>query len=115
MPRAGKFSFSHRSSSTRRSPSWSSCACITGAMMMVKIDTPWWERNPYWLSDEAWGVVYVLHGLSALLLITMVMTHIYFAASAGKGDVPAVHDPRLDHAAENTRRCTIPERWQVKK
>ena len=47
--------------------------------MMVKVDTPWWERNPYWLSDELWGVIYVVHGLSALLLITMVMSHVYFA------------------------------------
>ncbi|MDX1563345.1 MAG: cytochrome b/b6 domain-containing protein, partial [Gammaproteobacteria bacterium] len=52
---------------------------VTGALMMVKIDTPWWDRNPFWLTDPTWGVVYVLHGLSALLLITMVMTHIYFA------------------------------------
>ena len=54
-------------------------AIVTGALMMVKIDTPWWDRDPYWLSDEAWGIVYVLHGLAALLLITMVMTHVYFA------------------------------------
>lgn len=54
-------------------------AIVTGAMMMVKIDTPWWDRDPYWLSDEAWGIVYVVHGLAALLLITMVMTHVYFA------------------------------------
>ena len=54
-------------------------ACATGATMMVKVDTPWWERNPYWLSDELWGVIYVVHGLSALLLITMVMSHVYFA------------------------------------
>ena len=52
---------------------------VTGAMMMVKIDTPWWESNPYWLSDETWGVVYLVHGFSALFLISMVMTHIYFA------------------------------------
>jgi formate dehydrogenase subunit gamma len=31
------------------------------------------------LPDATWGVVYVLHGLAALLLITMVMTHVYFA------------------------------------
>jgi formate dehydrogenase subunit gamma len=51
----------------------------TGAMMMVKIDTPWWVRNPYWLSDETWGVVYLIHGFCALFLITMVITHVYFA------------------------------------
>jgi cytochrome b subunit of formate dehydrogenase len=54
-------------------------AIATGSLMMVKTDTPWWDRNPYWVSDDTWGVIYLLHGLSALLLITMVMTHIYFA------------------------------------
>lgn len=52
---------------------------VTGLMMMVKVDTPFWERDPYWLSAQTWGIVYVLHGLAALFLITIVMTHIYFA------------------------------------
>jgi formate dehydrogenase subunit gamma len=52
---------------------------VTGGLMLLRIDTPWWERNPYVLADSTWGVVYVLHGLAALLLITMVMMHIYFA------------------------------------
>ena len=51
----------------------------TGLAMMVKIDTPFWERDPYWLSPETWGVIYVAHGLSALCLVTMIMLHIYFA------------------------------------
>lgn len=51
----------------------------TGLIMLVKIDTPWWERDPYWLSDDVWGVVYVLHDLSSLCLVTMVILHVYFA------------------------------------
>lgn len=54
-------------------------ACVTGALMMVRIDTPWWNRNPYWLASETWGIVYVVHGLAALLLVTMVIAHVYFA------------------------------------
>lgn len=54
-------------------------AAVTGGLMMVRMDTPWWKRNPYWLSDATWGVVYVLHGLAALLLVTMIIAHIYFA------------------------------------
>lgn len=54
-------------------------ALVSGALMLKKIDTPWWEANPYWLSDDTWGVVYVFHGLAALTLITMVMMHVYFA------------------------------------
>ena len=51
----------------------------TGLVMMVKVDTPFWTRDPYWLSDGAWGVIYVLHGLAALLSITLIMVHVYFA------------------------------------
>ena len=54
-------------------------AVVTGALMLVKIDTPWWERDPYWLSDAAWAVIYVLHDLASLCLVTMVMLHVYFA------------------------------------
>lgn len=54
-------------------------AAVTGGLMMVRMDTPWWQRNPYWLSSSQWGVVYVLHGLAALLLVTMVIAHVYFA------------------------------------
>lgn len=54
-------------------------AVVTGVLMMVKVDTPWWDRDPYWLSDGTWGLIYVVHGLAALLLVTMVITHIYFA------------------------------------
>jgi cytochrome b subunit of formate dehydrogenase len=51
----------------------------TGLVMMVKVDTPFWTRDPYWLSDRAWGVIYVLHGLAALISITLIMVHVYFA------------------------------------
>ncbi|HEX6992808.1 MAG TPA: cytochrome b/b6 domain-containing protein [Gammaproteobacteria bacterium] len=54
-------------------------AAVTGALMMVRMDTPWWQRNPYWLADSTWGIVYVLHGLAALLLVTMIIAHVYFA------------------------------------
>jgi cytochrome b subunit of formate dehydrogenase len=52
---------------------------VTGGFLLLRIDTPWWQRNPYVLTDATWAVVYVLHGLAALLLITMVMMHVYFA------------------------------------
>jgi cytochrome b subunit of formate dehydrogenase len=52
---------------------------VTGALMLARIDSPWWRRNPYLLADGTWGIVYVVHGLAALLLITMVMMHVYFA------------------------------------
>lgn len=52
---------------------------VTGGFLLLRIDTPWWQRNPYVFSDATWGIVYVLHGLAALMLVTMVMMHVYFA------------------------------------
>jgi cytochrome b subunit of formate dehydrogenase len=59
-------------------------AVITGLIMMAKIDTPWWNRNPYLLSDEIWGIIYVLHGAGSVALITLIMVHFYFAARPEK-------------------------------
>lgn len=52
---------------------------VTGLLMLVRIDTPFWERDPYLLSQSTWGVIYVLHGLSAVLFFGLVMLHVYFA------------------------------------
>ena len=54
-------------------------AAATGALMLAHVETPWWRPNPYLLRDATWGYVYVVHDLAALTLITMVMTHVYFA------------------------------------
>ena len=54
-------------------------AAVTGAIMLAKVDTPLWQRNPYLLDASTWGIVYVLHGASALAILTLTMTHIYFS------------------------------------
>jgi len=51
----------------------------TGLIMLIRIDSPLWERNPYLLSQEIWGYIYVLHGFSALFSISLIMLHLYFA------------------------------------
>jgi formate dehydrogenase subunit gamma len=51
----------------------------TGALMMVKIDTPFWERNPYLLSAKDWGWIYVAHDFAAMAVLSLVLIHIYFA------------------------------------
>ena len=48
-------------------------------ILLAKVDTPLWQRNPYLLDASTWGVVYVLHGASALLILTLTMTHVYFS------------------------------------
>jgi cytochrome b subunit of formate dehydrogenase len=54
-------------------------AVATGLLMMVKVDTPFWARNPYWLDAGTWGGIYVVHGFAALCLVSVVMLHVYFA------------------------------------
>jgi cytochrome b subunit of formate dehydrogenase len=87
-------------------------AIATGGMMMVNIDTPWWERDPYWISDGAWGIVYVVHGFSALFLITFVMTHVYFSLRPEKAlylrAMIRGYITREEYGREHD-----PERWKV--
>ena len=54
-------------------------AVASGLLMMVRVDTPFWARDPYMLSDATWGLVYVLHGLSGVALVGLTITHVYFA------------------------------------
>jgi len=51
----------------------------TGSLMLLKIDTPLWRRNPYWFSDHAWGVIYSIHDFCAMSVITLLIAHVYFA------------------------------------
>ena len=52
---------------------------VTGLLMLLKIDTPFWRRDPYWFSNETWGYIYVIHDFAAMMIVTLVMIHIYFA------------------------------------
>lgn len=77
-PKAGKYPFDHRM--FHHGIVVVGLGVIaTGLLMMVRIDTPLFARNPYMLSDATWGVVYVVHGLCGVALITMTAAHIYFA------------------------------------
>ena len=51
---------------------------VTGILMMFRSDTPLWARDPYIFTDPTWGMIYVVHGLSAVSLVTLVIAHIYF-------------------------------------
>ena len=51
----------------------------TGGVMLAKIDTPFWQRNPYMLSAENWGYIYVLHDLASMAVLALLIIHIYFA------------------------------------
>jgi formate dehydrogenase subunit gamma len=51
----------------------------TGLLMLLKIDTPLWRRDPYWFSNESWGIIYAVHGLGAMAMVSLVIIHSYFA------------------------------------
>jgi formate dehydrogenase subunit gamma len=51
----------------------------SGLLMLLKIDTPFWRRDPYWFSSDTWGVIYVVHGLAAMAIVTVLIIHVYFA------------------------------------
>lgn len=90
-------------------------AIVTGVLMMFRVETPFWERNIYLFGDTGWGLVYVVHGLSGIGLITLIMTHVYFAIrpekrwmtrSMIKGWITRReflehHDPDKWHVSEN--------------
>ena len=58
----------------------------TGLLMMNRVQTPLFTRNPYLFgfSDMTWGWMYVLHGLSGVGLVGLIMAHIYFAVRPEK-------------------------------
>jgi formate dehydrogenase subunit gamma len=57
---------------------------LTGAFMLVRVRTPFFVRNPYFLSDATWGVTYVTHGLAGTGLVGLVIAHVYFAVRPEK-------------------------------
>jgi formate dehydrogenase subunit gamma len=59
-------------------------AVITGIVMMWRVRTPFFTRNPYLFSDAVWGFTYVLHGLAGVGLVGLVMAHVYFAVRPDK-------------------------------
>ena len=86
---------------------------VTGLLMMFRIDTPIFARNAYMLSDGTWGLVYVLHGLSAVALVGLIMSHVYFAVLPEKRwltiSMIAGWITRKDFVANHD-----PERWVAK-
>jgi formate dehydrogenase subunit gamma len=52
---------------------------VTGLLMMVRVRNPLIGRDPYMMSDPAWGITYVLHGLAGVGFVGLIIAHIYFA------------------------------------
>ena len=81
---------------------------VTGLLMMMKVENPIVPFNDVYYTDATWGLVYVLHGLSSVLFVTLTITHIYFAVrpeklwmtksmiwgSVSREDYLSHHDPK---------------------
>jgi cytochrome b subunit of formate dehydrogenase len=55
------------------------CMAATGALMLSRVHTPFFTRNPYFFDDMTWGMVYLFHGFAGVSLIALVTIHVYFA------------------------------------
>ena len=62
---------------------------VTGIFMMFRVRTIFFPRNPYLFSDMTWGMMYVLHGLAGVGLITLTIVHVYFAVRPEKLPITA--------------------------
>ena len=62
-------------------------AILTGVLMMSRVRTIFFRRNPYLFGDMTWGLMYVLHGLAGVGLIALIMVHVYFAIRPEKLDI----------------------------
>jgi cytochrome b subunit of formate dehydrogenase len=51
----------------------------SGLLMMTRVRTPIFDRNPYLMGDAAYGFTYVLHGLTGVGFVGLIIAHIYFA------------------------------------
>jgi cytochrome b subunit of formate dehydrogenase len=56
----------------------------SGLLMMSRVRTPFFTRNPYLLADATWGFTYVTHGLAGVSLVGLVIAHVYFAVRPEK-------------------------------
>ncbi len=53
-------------------------AIVTGLLLLPKAGVPFIERDPYAFTRGSWGVIGVLHDLSALLSVFLILVHVYF-------------------------------------
>jgi cytochrome b subunit of formate dehydrogenase len=82
-PKGGKYPFDHRMYHHAVIVA-SLAAAVTGVIMMMRIDTPFFERNPYLVTDETAGVIFAIHGVAGVAFILLIASHIYFALRPDK-------------------------------
>jgi len=50
-------------------------ACVTGALLLLRLDTVLWHGDPYLLEPRTWGVIYALHGAASLCILVLSVAH----------------------------------------
>ncbi len=82
-PKGGKYPIDHRLYH-HAVVLFSLGAAVTGVIMMMRIDTPFFSRNPYLVTDQTAGIIFVIHGLAGVAFILLIASHIYFALRPDK-------------------------------
>ena len=116
FPKPGKYSIAQRLMHSTVTV-FCLAALVTGLLMLVRIDTPLWERDPYLLAQATWGWIYVVHGLAALVFVSVILLHVYFSLRPEKlfytrsmllgwitsKELEENHDPALwSHSRDNS-------------
>jgi cytochrome b subunit of formate dehydrogenase len=50
-------------------------ACVTGALLLARLDTVLWPGAPYLLEPRTWGAVGALHGAASLCILALGLAH----------------------------------------
>ena len=84
----------------------------TGLLMLAKIDTAFWTRNPAILTDRTWGLIYVAHGAASFVLLFFIILHIYFSVLPDHRDLFVSmltgHGPEKARAPQGTNKEDTP-------
>ena len=82
-PKSGKYPIDHRLYH-HAVIVFSLGAAVTGVIMMMRIDTPFFTRDPYLVSDQTAGLIFAIHGIAGVGFILLIASHIYFALRPDK-------------------------------
>lgn len=50
-------------------------ACVTGALLLLRLDTVLWQGDSYLLEPRTWGVIFALHGAASLCILVLSVAH----------------------------------------
>jgi len=85
---------------------------VTGWLLLLKIDTPIWEKNPFIFEASTWGIIYLFHGIATLLFIFSIMMHVYFSLRPEKSHyLRSIFKGLLTRKEYNENHD--PDRWDV--